>query len=123
MGEHRVQQGDDAITPLSDNVMETENFADLRLPEAEQGFCDVPGRPRTGAGQLVLTPDLELEAGVQLAEIMQKREERQPGHGRVGKVVHTCRANEARPQDRIAEQCFEARRNVRAMMLETMKAA
>ena len=123
MGEHRVQQADDAVTPLIDDVMETEKLADVRLIEAEQRFCDVSGRPGRGTGRRVRTRHLELEAGVQLAKIMQEREERQPGGGRLAEAVRTCRLNEPRPQHRIVEQCFKARCDIAAMMFETVNAA
>ena len=123
MGEHRVQQADDAVTPLIDDVMETEKLADVRLIEAEQRFCDVSGRPGRGTGRRVRTRHLELEAGVQLAKIMQERKERQPGGGRLTEAVRTCRLDEPRPQYRLAEQCFKARCNVGAMMFETVDAA
>ena len=123
MGEHRVQQGDDTVTPLVHDVIETQKRADVRLIEAEQRFCDVSGPLRTATGQLVLAPHLELEAGVQLAEVMEIREERQPGGRRVGEAVRSCRPDEPRPQHGIAEQCLEARSNVGAMMFETVDAA
>ena len=86
MGEHRVQQADDAVTPLIDDVMQTEKLADVRLIEAEQRFCDVSGpagarHGKTGSGRRTLNS----EPGVQLAKIMQEREERQPGGGRLGR--------------------------------------
>ena len=123
MGEHRVQQGDHTVTPLVHDVMETQKRTDVRLIEAEQRFCDVSGPLRTATGQLVLAPHLELEAGVQLAEVMEIREERQPGGRRVGEAVRSCRLDEPRPQHGIAEQCLEARCNVGAMMFETVDAA
>ena len=50
MGEHRVQQADDAVTPLIDDVMQTEKLADVRLIEAEQRFwrCVRPAGARHG---------------------------------------------------------------------------
>ena len=123
MGEHRVQQADDAGPPFIDDVMQTEKLADVRLIEAEQRFCDVSGRSWRCTRRLVRTRYLELEAGVQLAKIMQEREERQPGGGRFGETVRTGRPDEPRPQHGIAEQRFKARRNVGAMMFETVDAA
>ena len=101
--------------------MEPQALADVRLTKAQQRFCNVSGGSWTATGQLVLPPYLELEADVELAEIMQKGEECQAGRGRVGEVVRTCRPDEPRPQHGIAKQRFEARCDVGAMMLEAMK--
>ena len=80
----------------------------------------MPGGRRNPTRQLV-SPHLELEADIELAEIMQKREVRQASRSRVRKLVRPCRLHEPRPQHRIAEQGFEARGDVSAMMFEAVK--
>ena len=122
MGQHRVCERDDASTPLVHDVMESQQCTDVRLVEAEHRLRDVSGPPRSARGQLVWRPDLELKTGVQFAEVMQEREKRQAGRGRVGEFVGARCVDEPHAQHRILEQGFEACRDVGAVMFQAMDA-
>ena len=81
------------------------------------------GLPRWAWRQLVARPDLELKAGVQLAEVVQVCEKRQAGCGRVGESVGAGCSDEPLAQHRIPKQGLEAGRDVGAVMFEAVDAA
>ena len=110
----------DASSPVIENGRKAESIADFQLFETEQRSGDMT-RPERRSRELVPVAYLELEAGVQLAEIVQKRQNSQSGCGRNREAVSTGRLLESRPQYRIEKQYLKARRNISAMMFETME--
>lgn len=122
MGKHRVGERDDTITPLVHDVMQPQQCTDVRLVKAEQRFGDMAGPPRRARRQCVTRSDLELKAGVQFAKVMEVREKRQPGRSCVGEFVGIRCSRKPRAQHRGTEQGLEARRDIGAVMFETMRA-
>ena len=122
MSEHRVEQRTDARAPLLHDVVEAQKCADFGPIEAQQRLGEVSRRPQTAPGQIV-PPHLELEAGVQLAEVVQEREVCEASRGRVGESRRPCRPDEPRPQHRFPEQRFEAGGDIGAMVFKAMDAA
>ena len=97
MREHRVDQGNEAVAPFIHHAVEPQELAHVRLIATEQRLGKVPRAPGTTTGRPVRPPHLELEARVELAEVVQKGEEGQAGGRRVAEVSLARRAGEPRP--------------------------
>ena len=102
MGKRSKEHGLDASSPVIDNVRKAESFADFQLVKTEQRGGDM-ACPVRRSGELVPVAYLELEARVQLSEIVQKRQNSQSGCGRNRETFSTGRLLEPGPQYRIEE--------------------
>ena len=114
------------FSPVAAHVEEPERLADVVLVEAKERFTDMARMARLSrwcsGRQCVPISNLELEARVQLSEIVQKGDDREPRF-RDGAEIRIARGPlEPVAEDRIAKQRLEARRDVGAVVFETMEA-
>ena len=84
MSECCVQQRDDAVAPLIHDLMQSQELAEFRLLEAKKRFRDMSGGTRGPTNRAARPPHFELEANVELAEVMEERQNRQSGSSGLG---------------------------------------
>ena len=90
--------------------------------ERPERFANVAGGPwPAGASRSTGFQNLELKAGVELREIVQEDDDGEAGLDGRAQWSAVGGAFEAGAQDRIAEHGFEARSDVRAVVLETVE--
>ena len=109
--------------PIPAHVEEPERLADVGPLAAKERFTDMARLSRWCPGrQCVPISNLELEARVQLSEIVRKGDDREPRFGDGAEIGISRSPLEPVAEDRIAKQRLEARRDVGAVVFETMEA-
>ena len=124
MRERGEEQGHETfLSPVPAHVEKPERLADVVLVEAKERLTDMARLSRWCSGrQCVPISNLELEARVQLSEIVQKGDDREPRFGDGAEIGIARGPLEPAAEDRIAKQRLEARRDVGAVVFETMEA-
>ncbi len=118
MAQRGVQQRVYGVAPSTVDFEKTERFT--YLVRCTQRHADMTGFLRR-AGELVPVSYLELEPRIQLAEIVQKRQNSQASRCRGRETVSARRLRESSPQYRIQKQRLETSRDVRTVVFETME--
>ena len=85
MREARAEQRLEGVSPCVAHRVETESLAHVLLAETEKRLRHVTGTCGRRRGQVLTLEDLELEPGVELAEVMEERKDAEP---RLRYVVH-----------------------------------
>ena len=117
-----TQQGLEPDAPGVVHRIEPDSLAHPFLLKAEQRLRDMAGARRHSRRQSSTVMDLELKPGVELSEIMQERKNRQPGLGYPIQPALSGRLLKPIPQYRVRQQRLEARRHIRAVVLQAVKA-
>ena len=116
------EQGGEAFAPVVDLVAQAQRVAHGFMLERPERFANVAGGPwPAGASCSAGFQNLELKAGVEFREIVQEDDDGKAGLDDRAQSSAVGGAFESGAQDRIAEHGFEARSDVRAVVLETVE--
>ena len=122
MREGGEEQGGEAFAPVVDLVAQAQGVAHGFMLERPERFANMAGGPwPAGASCSAGFQNLELKAGVEFREIVQEDDDGEAGLDGRAQSSAVGGAFESGAQDRIAEHGFEARSDVRAVVLETVE--
>ena len=116
------EQRGEALAPVVDLIAQTQGVAHGFMLECPERFANVAGRPwPAGASRSSGFQNLELKAGVELREVVQEDDDGEAGLDGRAQWSAVGGTFESGAQDRIAGHGFEARSDVRAVVLETVE--